>query len=325
MKTLICHPEQYNWLREFGGSFKGKRVLVTGATGFVGCHLCDALVSLGAIVFGASLDNPPERDLGGIQEMRADLCQKNDIHEVLGKSKPDLVYHLAGLVDTRQNQDLVFPTLENNLISTLYLLTQLTETKCRRIVVIGSSETPEPGTAPNSPYAASKLAMTAYAEMFHQLFNLPLVIARPHMIYGPRQPKSKLIPYIITSFQKNIPPMLSSGKRICDPIFISDFIRALLLMGSQITAVGNTFDIGTGQGVSIRQIAETIASLMGVKGDNHWVFEAIPDRYYETPQIADITNTRAILGWNNLWTLQEGLRDTIEWYKQEAKIHELSK
>jgi len=308
---------EYLWQHEFGDQFKGCKILVTGSRGFVGSHLCDALVSLGAEVYGVNLNNFPRIEVSGVRLLNVDLSiSQNIVQETVKTINPDYTYHLAGLVDTRQEIGLVLPTLRHNLLGTLHLLMALVDSQCRRIIVASSSETPKFGDAPNSPYAASKLAVAAYAGMFHMLFGLPIVMARPHMNYGPRQPQNKLIPHVICSILKNSPPRLSSGRRICDMIYIKDMVRGLLLMAISESAVGCTFDIGTGKGVSIREIAIRISMLM--KTPCHPVFGTVVDRIGEFSQVANIKMIRSCLGWEPIWTMDEGLIETIEWYKDNT-------
>jgi len=185
---------EYSWRQEFGDQFSGRRVLVTGAKGFVGSHLCEALISLGATVYGAELNAPSNNEVDGIRLMTVDLRNQQAAKQAVEASSPSFTYHLAALVDAHQQVDLVLPTLQHNLLGTLNLLMALPDRQCQRVVITSSSETPVHGQPPNSPYAASKLAMMAYAQMFHTLYGLPVVIARPHMSYGPRQAEDKMIP-----------------------------------------------------------------------------------------------------------------------------------
>ena len=157
--------------------------------------------------------------------------------------------------------------------------------------------------------------MTSYAKMFHNLYDLPIVIARPHMNYGPRQSQNKLIPYIICSFLKNTPALLSSGRRICDLVYVKDLVRALLLLGvAREVAGGCTFDIGTGIGTSIKEIAAQIATLM--RTNCNIMFNALPDRVGEFPQVANIKRISTDLGWQPYWTIDEGLIETIKYYRK---------
>lgn len=304
---------EYSYHQEFGDQIKGRRILVTGSGGFVGSYLCDALLSLGAEVYGADLISLSNNQASGVRSLSIDLNNQDAVREIVKVSCPDFTFHLAGLVDTHQEIGLVLPTLRHNLLGTVHLLMALSDSSCRRVVVASSSETPPHGSAPNSPYAASKLAMVAYAQMFQTQFGLPIAIARPHMSYGPRQSQSKLIPYMICSILRNTPPGLSSGRRICDMIYIKDLVRALLFVAFRDAAIGCTFDIGTGKGVSVREIASRIVMLM--KTNCYPLFDTVPDRVGEFSQVANIELIHLSLGWKPIWTMDEGLTETIEWYK----------
>jgi nucleoside-diphosphate-sugar epimerase len=312
MGPLPVQPGEYTYRGEFGAKFEGKRIMVTGASGFVGTNLCDALATLGAEVKGVALDDGCAEPGIGIPLSKVDLSEEPLAKEVVGTLNPDVVFNLAGLVDTRQSPDLVLPTLRHNLIATLNIMTALVGTHCQRVVVITSSETPQTGQGPNSPYAASKTAMSAYCEMYYRLFGVPVVIARPHMVYGPHQPRAKLIPYVIRCCLENVPPLLSSGRRICDPVYVKDVVRALLLMAREDTAVGRTLDVGMGKGRSVSEIVSRILSRMVSR--NEPVYGSVLDRVDEVPQVADRKTTEETLGWKPIWSFDEGLSETIDWY-----------
>ncbi len=304
------------WETEFDNSFAGRRVLVTGATGFVGSHLCDALVALGAEVYGVSRSACSENIVPGCKPWAADLSDNASAENAISQLKPELVYHLAGLVNTKQEIEQVLPTLRGNLLSTIHLLMAVTVHGCERMVIAGSSEEPSAGhlgEMPTSPYAAAKEASTAYAMMFHFLYQTPVVIARPFMSYGPRQPLAKLIPYTITSLLRNETPQLSSGQRVCDLIYIPDLIRGLLRAGIQDSLIGKTVDLGTGKGTLIREVVERLVQLTG--SVSRPAFGALQDRRGERPQVADIRKTQLLLGWQPYWSLQEGLVETVAWYQ----------
>jgi len=317
---MTLHPSRvaHSFQEEFRGGFEGKRVMVTGATGFVGTNLCRALRSVGAEVTGValadSLLHAPDPD--GI--LAADLTDETSARSMVEAIQPEMVFHLAGMVDTRQSTDLVLPTLVHNLVGTVHLMTALVGTGCQRVLVVTSSETPRVGQTPNSPYAASKLAMVSYAEMYWTLFGLPVVIARPHMVFGPYQPPDKLIPYLIRCGLENTPPRLASGARLCDPVYVKDFVRALLHMATADGALGMTLDVGTGVGLSVAEIAGRVLALTG--STKPPVFGAIPDRLGEAPQVADLTSTQAVLTWRPAWSFDEAVRETIDWYAAQSDL-----
>jgi UDP-glucose 4-epimerase len=320
MQNLANNLSHYRWENEFEDAFKGRRVLVTGATGFVGTQLCEALVSLGAQVYGIALETETSSKTRGVCLSSIDLSCFEATQNAVNDIQPDLVYHLAALVNTNQDISFVHPTLQHNLVGSINLMVSLAGKPCQRTILTTSSETPLPGCPPNSPYAASKLAIAAYANMFHQLYNFPVVLARPHMSYGPRQLTKKLIPYIITSILSNTPPLLSSGKRILDMVYIKDLVRGLLLVGIKDHVEGITFDIGTGKGISIKDIVQNIQALMPTTCPA--IFNALPDRTDDFAQIASPYNAQSILGWHPIWSLEAGLKETIQWYRKEFDVLE---
>ena len=247
-------------------NWQGRRVLVTGARGFIGSHLCRRLTGAGALVHGVS-SCPPSDPGGAVQWVQADLTKAEAIHQVLTRVRPELVFHLAGHVSGTQQISNVEPTFLMNLASTVHLLTAAVETHRCRIVLAGSMQEPhtaDPTAVPCSPYAASKWACSGYARMFCALYQLPVVIARLFMVYGPLQwDVSKLLPYVILSPLKGEVPKVSSGTRELDWVYVNDVIEFLLLVSNSEYMDGRTLDVGTGELTSIRSITERVARLLG--------------------------------------------------------------
>ena len=162
-----------------------------------------------------------------------DLADGAAVGELIDKVRPDVVFHLASHVAGAREVELVAPTFDANLASTVHLLTAVTRHGCRRFIQVGSLEEPEPGEAvavPSSPYAAAKMAASAYARMFHGLYGTPVVLARLFMVYGPAQKDlRKLIPYLVLSLLRGREPKLSSGSREVDWIYVDDVVDGLIL------------------------------------------------------------------------------------------------
>jgi UDP-glucose 4-epimerase len=191
------------------------KVLITGAGGFIGSHLCQRLCDEGTEVHATSR-NERATTPGGPVWWQLDMADLAAARHAFAAIKPDIVYHLAGSVGASPSLDLVLPTYQSLLTSTVNVLLCATETNCRRVVLSGSFTEPAPGRAPptpSSPYAAAKWAASGYGRMFHSLFHAPVVILQPFMVYGPAQAPNKLIPTVTLSLLKGEAPRLSSGRR----------------------------------------------------------------------------------------------------------------
>lgn len=309
-----------SWLAEFGGDFQGREVLVTGATGFIGRHLCQALCALGATVTGASRSGAPSRLPDGVKPLAADLSRSDGGRTVLEQCQPDLVFHLAGQVTASPDRGLVLPMFEANAAATVHLLEAAAARACHRLILVGSSEAPgsDRESGPASPYAASKLVGDIYGQMYHRLYGLPIVSLRLFLTYGPWQQPSKLIPYTILKLLRREAPVLTSGDRVCDVIYVEDVVRGLLKAAVAPAGVlGTRIDLGSGQGVTIRELAERLGKLIGTGVAP--VFGGQPARSHEPSTLADVAPARTLLGWVPHWPLDEGLHGTVRWYRQHPE------
>jgi UDP-glucose 4-epimerase len=307
------------WQEEFADAFAGRTVLVTGATGFTGQALCRALVTLGARVHG--LARSAEESPQGVIPWSVDLRDAARVEIACNEIAPEYVFHLAAQVTARQELDLVRTMCEHNLLGTVNLLLAVVQGNCRRIVTAGtpeeSAEEVRRATVA-SPYAAAKMAATIYTRMFHRLYHLPVVTVRPFLTYGPRQEENKLIPYTILKLLRGESPQLTSGKRLCDFVYVRDVVRGMLRASLAPGLEGQTFDLGTGHPMSIRTAVECISKMTGTAVPVH--FGAIPDRLGEPALIADSESTRLNLGWEPRWTLLVGLMETIAWYADKIGV-----
>lgn len=305
-----------SWQPEFQPSYYEKKVLITGANGFIGKNLVEALDKLNANVFCIDRDNSPSDTAIKSQYQQVDLANLLLVNEVISKFEPEIIFHLAGLVTARQDRDLVIPMIDNNLLGTVNLFLAANQSNLDRIVIITSPEDRQ-GNIPTSPYGASKAATVIYARMFHHLYSLPVVIVRLFFVYGPKQKHDKLIPYTVNSMLQNQSPKLGSGNRICDFIFVQDVVHGLLKAGIQKNLDGETLEIGSGKGITIQDLISMIDSIYPFSAKPS--FGAIDDRYYESSQIANLDMYRGIWNWEPRWSLREGLTKTIMAYKEELK------
>jgi nucleoside-diphosphate-sugar epimerase len=297
--------------------FTGQKVLVTGASGFIGTHLCRRLVDAGAEVHALSR-RPPSGDRSPLNWWEGDVAEIELVRTLFRKIQPETIYHLASHVMGAPDLHHVLPTFRANLQSSVNLLTAAAENGCKRLVMTGSLAEPEPSRGemfPVAPYAAAKWASSGYARMFHALYGVPAVLARVFMVYGPAQKDlSKLIPYAILSFLQGKSPAISSGERLVDWIYVDDLVEAYLALAGAPGVEGRTVEIGSGKLVSIREIVGQLARLVG--GGIEPTFGALPDRPMEPVRIANVAQTRERIGWSPKTQLTEGLSRTIEWYKE---------
>lgn len=294
-----------------------RRVLVTGASGFLGSHLCRRLRAQGAEVHGVS--RQARQDEAGLRWWRSDGASVEAFRRLLADIKPNLIYHLSGHVTASPQLDLVLPIFHSLLESTVHLLAAAAEHGAPRVVLTGSLTEPAPtvdDVAPASPYAAAKWAASAYGRLFHELYHLPVVIARPFMTYGPGQGSTKVIPYVTRCLLQGDSPKLSSGQWQTDWIYVDDVIEGLVAVGTVPGIEGATFDLGSGVLHSVSTVVQRIAYLL----DSHVepVFGAVPDRPNEQPRVAELGPALARLNWKPLIPLDAGLMRTIEWYRRQS-------
>lgn len=307
----------YSWKNEFGDEFAGRKVLVTGSTGFIGSHLCDALLSLSATVCGICRSSRPSDSTLPYEVFPLDLCEKTPLRAAVARMRPDYVFHLGGLVTARPEAELVLPMLHVNLTGTVNLLLASLDIQCRRFVAVGSSEEPLPGhPVPTSPYAAAKAAASMYARMFFQLYGLPTVVAKACLTFGPRQDRTKLIPHVISSFLSGKEVRIRSGSRECDFIYVSDTVRGLLRAAMQPGVEGEIIDIGTGKFHRIRDVVDMLAAMCN--GTSRVSYDDNGDRPGETCAV-ESQCARRLFGWEPLWSLRDGLRETVNWHLTEGR------
>lgn len=304
-------------------ALSGHRLLLTGASGFLGSHLLRMLQAAGLPVHAASRSLTPG-SAGGVTQWSADLSNRSETEILFRRTRPDIVFHLAGHSSGAPGLDHVDPTLQKDLVACVNVLAAASAAGVRRLVMTGSLTEPAGDVAepvPSSPYAAAKWAGCAYGRMFHALYGLPVVIVRLFMGYGPGQPRTKLIPSILASLLRSEPPRLASGRQEFDWTYVDDLVRGVAVAAVASGVEGRTFEIGTGRLTSVRQIAERLVELVGTPIQPHW--GALPDRPLEQPRAARTAETRQVLGWHAIVPLEEGLARTVTSFRsQEHTRHE---
>jgi nucleoside-diphosphate-sugar epimerase len=311
---------------------KGLRVLITGATGFIGSHLTRRLVDDGAQVHALTSTVSsvyPQRLLDLREQItlhEGSLDDRSAMDAVADVTRPEYVFHLGAYTHVGKSWQRVDECVQVNVQGTVNLLQALAPYGYRKFVYTGTSEIygdvevpfrEEGPVNPISPYSVSKYAGERYCRMFFQGRSWPIVMVRPFNAYGPSQSPDRVIPEIIVRALRGQRLAMTQGKQTREFNFVTDvadgFIRAAL-HGEP----GRLYNIGGGQDaeVSMRDLASTLLKLMGDPITAE--LGALPERPTEIWRMyADSTRARTELGWAPQVTLEEGLRRTIDWYTTE--------
>lgn len=302
-------------------SLSGRRLLVTGASGFIGARLCRRAVDEGAVVH--ALSRRPRGEGDDVNWECGDLTDEAVASDLLRRVRPDLVVHLASEVSGGRELELVLPMLRANLIATVNVMLACAEVGCSRLVLAGSMEEPDmadPDAVAQSPYAVAKWSALAYARHLHALHDLPVVHLRVFMVYGPGQlDLRKLVPYVTVSLLRGEAPKLTSGERGVDWVYVDDVVDAFLRASALPGLEGRTLDIGSGSLTTARDLVLRLRELVG--GDVEPAFGAIPDRALERVRAAKPGVAAEAMSWRPQTPLGEGLSRTVAYYR--SRLDEL--
>jgi UDP-glucose 4-epimerase len=292
-----------------------QRVVVTGATGFIGLHLCRSLLRSGAEVFAICRTEP------GILHERlhwrqADLTDFQCTQKAFCGLQDSLVFHLCSYAQGERDLAMVLPTFQGELVTSVNVLTAVADIGVTRIVMAGSMEEPGLGEIASSPYAAAKAASRGYGAMFHRLHGVPVVMTRIFMTYGPGQAAKKVIPHAIITLVQGRPLKIASPRRLVDWIFVEDVVQGLLAVAFTSGMEGNSLDIGSGELIEIGDVVRRICAL--VRPDAPVEFGSTSERAVEQVQRADVVRTSALTGWCPTVSLDDGLKLTVEYLTQSG-------
>jgi dTDP-glucose 4,6-dehydratase len=313
----------------------GRRTLVTGAGGFIGSHLAEALVAAGASVRAfvrydsrgthGYLDDLEPSVLAEIELFPGDIRDGPTVaRAVAGR---DTVFHLAALIAIPYSYIAPEAYVATNVSGTLNLLDACRTADVRHVVHTSTSEvygtaqrvpiTEEHPIRPQSPYAASKAAADHLALSYHASFGTPVVVLRPFNTYGPRQSLRAVIPTIAAQLIRGGPVRLGSVTPTRDFTFVSDTVTGFVRAASVPEALGRTVQLGTGVEISIRDLAAVLAEISGVPLRIEEDQARIRPASSEVERlVADPSLARDLLGWRAQVPLREGLRETLAWLRR---------
>jgi dTDP-glucose 4,6-dehydratase len=316
-------------------TWQGRRVLVTGAAGFIGSHLVERLLAEGANVRAFVHYNsrnhwghledllPHQRD--NIEIVSGDLRDPSRVDTAV--AGVEVVFHLGALIAIPYSYVAPQDVVMTNVVGTLNVLESARRHGTARVVQTSTSEVY--GTAQyvpiderhplvgQSPYSASKIGADQVALSYHLSFDLPVAIARPFNTYGPRQSARAVIPAIIVQALTQPQVMLGATFPTRDLNFVTDTVDGFLKIAENDRALGEVINLGTGREVSVGDVATSIIRLVG--RDIPVLFDANrvrPDASEVDRLLADATKAKQLVGWEPRHSLDEGLRMTIDWIRQ---------
>jgi len=308
------------------------KVLVTGADGFIGSHLTEALLKDGYRVkalsqynsfnyWGWLEDIEPSSNL---EIVCGDVRDPNFCREI--SKDIDVIFHLAALIAIPYSYIAPESYIETNVKGTLNICQSAKDNKVKRILVTSTSEVY--GTAryvpidekhplqPQSPYSASKIGADAIAMSFYNAFKLPLTIVRPFNTYGPRQSARAVIPTIITQIASGVKEIkLGDTSPTRDFNYVEDICRGFILLSKCDKAIGETVNIGSNYEISIKETFELIKDIM--QSD----VKLITDEQRIRPEKSEVfrlwcdnRKIKALTGFEPKYSIKEGLEKTVEWF-----------
>ena len=316
-----------------------KSILVTGAGGFIGSHLVEALVDHGARVMAFTHYNSrgdpgllsllPNDVFSRIEIVSGDLLDLPALNKTM--KNIDFVFHLGALIAIPYSYDHPLQVVQTNILGTLNVLLAARRNGVERIIHTSSSEVygsalkvPIDENHPlqgQSPYSASKIGADKIVESFYCSYELPVVTIRPFNTYGPRQSSRAIIPTIIIQTLTQETIKLGNLDTYRDLTYVTDTVNGFLCAAKTKGIEGQTINLGVGIEIQIKELADQIISII-----NKPVEITIdpgrmrPEKSEVTRLISDNQRARSFLGWEPLMNLRDGLSNTVDWYMENLEL-----
>lgn len=324
----------------FAAILRNKRILITGAGGFIGSHLVEAAVACGASVRAlvhynsrndwGNFEFAPQAVKDAVEVVTGDVCDPNGVRHVVRGM--DVVLHLAALIGIPYSYVSPDSYVDTNIKGTLNVLQAVRDEGCARVLVTSTSEVY--GTARyvpideahpfqgQSPYSATKIGADRIAESFYRSFATPVTIVRPFNTYGPRQSARAVIPTIITQLLNGAEQVrLGSLHTTRDLNFVEDICAGFLSIAACDAAIGHELNLATQKEISIGELAVKLIDMINpdarIESDEQRVR---PGKSEVERLCGNAEKVRDLTGWIPSHTLQQGLEKTVAWFREGGAL-----
>lgn len=319
---------------------KNKKVLVTGADGFIGSHLVEELLKEGckvrAFVYYNSfnswgwLDTLSEEQVSQIEIFSGDVRDPNGVRTAM--KGIDLVFHLAALIAIPYSYHSPDSYVDTNVKGTLNIIQAAKDFHVERVLVTSTSEiygtaqfvpiTEKHPKQPQSPYSASKIGADCMADSFFRSFDMPITIVRPFNTYGPRQSARAVIPTIITQLLNGKEEIkLGDVTPTRDLLFVKDTVKGFVEIAKSESLIGEEVNIATNSEISIAELANTMINLINPNA------KIVSDSDRLRPSNSEVfrlfgSNEKILANtnWKLSYTLEQGISETIDWFKVPSNL-----
>jgi NAD dependent epimerase/dehydratase len=321
-------------------NLKGKKVLVTGADGFIGSHLVEGLMEKGcdvrAFVYYNSwnswgwLDTLAPEKIKELDVFSGDIRDPNGVS--LAMSGCDIVFHLAALIAIPFSYHSPDSYVDTNIKGTLNVLQAARQHETARVLITSTSEVygtaqyapidEKHPTQGQSPYSATKIGADRLAESFYRSFNTPVVIVRPFNTYGPRQSARAVIPTVITQLLSGETSLkIGSLTPTRDFNYVKDTVKGFIALAEADAAVGQEINIATGEEHSIGDVVNVLISELNPNAEILTQTERLrPEASEVFRLIGDNKKIMELTSWKPTYDFRNGLMQTIDWFKQPENL-----
>jgi len=318
---------------------EGKKILVTGAGGFIGSHLVETLISINCHVTAfvhynsfnrwGWIDTFPREKRDAIRVFTGDIRDPNGVRDAMKGA--DIVFHLAALIGIPYSYHSPDTYVDTNIKGTLNILQAARDLGVQKIIHTSTSEvygtaqfvpiTEEHPINPQSPYAATKSGADFLAISFYRSFETPVSVVRPFNTYGPRQSARAVIPTIITQILKGARIIkLGDLSPTRDLNFVNDTVQGFIKAAEADASIGTVIHLGTGVEISVGDLAKNIAHIIGKEISIESTKERIrPEKSEVERLLADNSKAHQVLNWKPEWSLEKGLTETIGWFSKKDR------